>query len=77
VAGENGQAGPPVMVSFGPADDDVIPLSVASRMLTLLCEREEVLFPVLLAEAMTGTRLAKTRHRTQPGDRQPAELAGG
>lgn len=76
MAGDDGQAAP-LMVPFGPAADDVIPLGVAAKMLTLLCEREDVLFTVLLAEAMTGTRLAKVRHRAQPSERESAAPGAG
>lgn len=72
--GTNGQAA--AVVKFGPANDDAVPVAVAERMLAALLEREDVLFTVLLAEAMTGVRLAKTRHRASPAELAERTAAG-
>jgi predicted HD phosphohydrolase len=64
------------MVQFGPAADDAVPVAVASKMLTALLDREDTLFTVLLAEAMTGIRLAKARHRAGPAELAEREGAG-
>lgn len=66
-----------MFVQFGPAEDDAVPVAVASKMLRALFEREDTLFTVLLAEAMTGVRLAKARYRASQAelaDRAAAEL---
>lgn len=64
----NGAAPAPVMVRFGPADDDFVTVTVAGKMLAALLEREDKLFTVLLGEAYTGVRLARTLHRATPAE---------
>lgn len=73
-SGANGSA--PVVVKFGPAEDDSVSVAVAGKMLAALLDREDVLFTVLLAEAMTGIRLAKARHRAGPAELAEREAAG-
>jgi hypothetical protein len=65
-----------VVVKFGPAEDDSVSVAVAGKMLAALLDREDVLFTVLLAEAMTGIRLAKARHRAGPAELAEREAAG-
>jgi hypothetical protein len=52
-----------VMVKVGTADDDVLPLSRAERVLQLLMERDPELFAYLLGQAMTGAEPRRPRRR--------------
>jgi hypothetical protein len=88
---ENGAARPELAVPEGmvmiPLDgkpsDIIISTGVAVGMLANLLDRDEVTFTVLLAEGMTGLRLAKVRSRDQAGprpgpeDRAQARAGGG
>lgn len=61
-----------VMIPMGGEPSDiVVPVGVAVTMLGNLLDRDDVLFTVLLGEAMTSVRLAKVRHR-----RDRPEMAG-
>lgn len=52
-----------MMVKVGTADDDVLPLSRAERVLQLLMERDPELFAYLLGQAMTGAEPRRPRRR--------------
>jgi hypothetical protein len=52
-----------VMVKIGAAEDDVLPLNRAAKVLQLLMEREPELFAYLLGQAMTGAEPRRPRRR--------------
>lgn len=71
----NGHTPAPVLVKFGPAEDDFVTAAVAGKMLAALLEREDKLFTVLLGEAITGVRLARTLHRATEAELAERKLA--
>lgn len=52
-----------IMVQIGAAEDDVLPLNRAARVLQLLMERDPELFAYLLGQAMTGAEPRRPRRR--------------
>lgn len=52
-----------IMVQIGTAEDDVLPLNRAARVLQLLMERDPELFAYLLGQAMTGAEPRRPRRR--------------
>lgn len=67
-----------VMIPLGGKPSDIyLPIPVAVKMLANLLEREDKLFTVLLGEAMTGVRLARTLHRAGPAELAERGAANG
>jgi len=54
---------PAGMLQIGPAEDDVLPLGKAGKVLRLLLEKDPELFAWLLGEAMTGAAPRRPRRR--------------
>ena len=57
------EANQAVMVKIGPAEDDVLPLGKAEKVLRLLFDKDPELFAWLLGEAMTGEAPRRPRRR--------------
>lgn len=67
-----------VMIPVGGKPSDLyLPVAVMVTMLANLFEREDKLFTVLLGEAMTGVRLARTLHRAGPAELAERTAAAG
>jgi hypothetical protein len=52
-----------IMVQVGPAEDDVLPLGKAEKVLALLLESDPELFAWLVGQAVTGSPPRRPRRR--------------